>query len=323
MVNILWMTIDRHPDSLKNLIRHQLGSTGWNVFEIPYESIEALADIPLEDIDAVLLAPARYFPPEYMDRLIKCRVLQIWSSGYDKFNIKDAHDRGLTVANNHGSNAISVAEHAILMILGVSRRAPEMHNRVIDGNWVGNDHGMASFSLHGKTLGIVGLGNIGTLVAKRAEALGMKVLFADPGIEISPSTQWKKVSFDQLLQQSDYVTFHVHLAPDTRDMINETNLDLLVKRPFIINVSRGELISYNAAIKALEKGLIKGLAIDAHYEEPTSRDDPLFQFANVFFSPHVAGSTVDSYLNTVNSCLNNMEAVLAGGRACGLIARTG
>jgi len=323
MVNILWMTIDRHPDSLKNLIRHQLGSTGWNVFEIPYESIEALADIPLEDIDAVLLAPARYFPPEYMDRLIKCRVLQIWSSGYDKFNIKDAHDRGLTVANNHGSNAISVAEHAILMILGVSRRAPEMHNRVIDGNWAGNDHGMASFSLHGKTLGIVGLGNIGTLVAKRAEALGMKVLFADPGIEISPSTQWKKVSFDQLLQQSDYVTFHVHLAPDTRDMINETNLDLLVKRPFIINVSRGELISYNAAIKALEKGLIKGLAIDAHYEEPTSRDDPLFQFANVFFSPHVAGSTVDSYLNTVNSCLNNMEAVLAGGRACGLIARTG
>ena len=323
MVNILWMTIDRHPDSLKDLIRDQLGSTGWNVFEIPYESIEALADIPLEDIDAVLLAPARYFPPEYMDRLIKCRVLQIWSSGYDKFNIEDAHDRGLTVANNHGSNAISVAEHAILMILGVSRRAPEMHNRVIDGNWAGNDHGMASFSLHGKTVGIIGLGNIGTLVAARAEAFGMKVLFADPGVEDSPSAKWEKMAFDQLLQQSDYITFHVHLGPETRDLINETNLDLLVKRPFIINVSRGELISYNAAIKALEKGLIKGLAMDAHYEEPTSRDDPLFQFANVFFSPHVAGSTVDSYLNTVNSCLNNMAAVLAGGRAYGLIGRTG
>ena len=84
------MTIDRHPLSLKDLIRSKLVSVGWKVFEVPYESIEALADIPLEDIDAVLLAPARYFPPEYMERLISCKLMQIWSSGYDKFNINDA-----------------------------------------------------------------------------------------------------------------------------------------------------------------------------------------------------------------------------------------
>ncbi|MDA7715946.1 hypothetical protein N8797_01070, partial [Pontimonas sp.] len=178
MIKLLWMTIDRHPESLRTLIREQLTETGWEIFEVSYDSIDAVESVPLEEITAVLLAPARYFPPGYMDRLAQCKLMQIWSSGYDKFNIDDAHSRGIPVANNHGSNATSVAEHTILMMLGVSRRAPEMHNRVITGNWAGNDHGMTSYSLSGKTLGIVGLGNIGTLVAKRAEALGMKIIFA-------------------------------------------------------------------------------------------------------------------------------------------------
>ena len=146
MVKLLWMTIDRHPESLRALIREQLAETGWEVFEVSYDSLEDLGTVPLEAIDAVLLAPARHFPTGYMDRLGQCKIMQIWSSGYDKFNIEDAHDRGILVANNHGSNAISVAEHTILMMLGVSRRAPEMHNRVVTGNWAGNDHGMNSYS---------------------------------------------------------------------------------------------------------------------------------------------------------------------------------
>ncbi|MDA8580154.1 hypothetical protein N9K72_04185 [Pontimonas sp.] len=323
MTKLLWMTIDRHPDSLKALIRDQLSDAGWDLYEVSYDSIDSLKSVPLESIDAVLLAPARHFPVQYMDRLTSCKLMQIWSSGYDKFNINDAHQRGIPVANNHGSNAVSVAEHAILMMLGVSRRVPEMHRRVIDGNWAGNDHGMSSFSLFGKTLGIIGLGNIGSLVAKRAETLGMKVLFTDPGIENSPSSQWRKVAFNELLRQSDYITFHVHLAPETRGMINDSNLDLLVRRPFIINVSRAELVSYPAAMRALEKGLIKGLAMDAHYMEPTASEDPLYRFTNVFFSPHVAGSTVDSYDATIKRCRDNILAALTALQPKGLILEPG
>ena len=319
MVKLLWMTIDRHPESLRALIREQLAATGWEVFEVSYDSLEDMGTVPLEAIDAVLLAPARHFPTSYMDRLGQCKIMQIWSSGYDKFNITDAHDRGILVANNHGSNAISVAEHTILMMLGVSRRAPEMHNRVVTGNWAGNDHGMNSYSLSGKTLGIVGLGNIGTLVAKRAEALGMKITFADPGVKTSPAPGWKKHTFEELLTHSDYVTFHAHLGPKTKNMINSANIGLLKKKPFLINVSRAELIEREALLDALESQAIRGVAIDAHYQEPTKPSDELFSFDNVFYSPHIAGSTVDSYQETVRACVENIRATHQSSTTQGLI----
>jgi len=310
MVKLLWMTIDRHPESLRNLIREQLAETGWGIYEVSYDSIDTIEDVPLEEIDAVLLAPARYFPSEYLDRLSQCKLMQIWSSGYDKFNIEDAHSRGIPVANNHGSNAISVAEHTILMLLGISRRAPEMHDRVITGNWAGNDHGMTSYSLSGKTLGIVGLGNIGTLVAHRAEALGMTIVFSDPGVDFSLSPRWGKKTFDELLGHSDYITFHVHLGPETRNMINSDNVALLKKQPFLINVSRAELIEKKALLDVLESKTIRGVAIDAHYDEPTDPADSLLSHPNVFFSPHVAGSTVDSYLDTINACVLNIARAI-------------
>ena len=320
MKKLLWMTIDRHPDALKALIRNQLFDAGWRVHEVSYDSIDSLESVPLESVDAVLLAPARHFPVRFMDRLTSCKLMQIWSSGYDKFNIVDAHERGIKVANNHGSNAISVAEHAILMMLGISRRAPEMHSRVVTGNWAGNDHGMASYSLAGKTLGIVGLGNIGTLVAHRAEALGMKICFSDPNISRGANAQWSKESFERLLAISDFISFHVHLREDTKNMLNSSNMSQLVKRPFIINVSRAELIEKSGLLGLLESNMIKGLALDAHYLEPTSSDDPLMNHKNVFFSPHVAGSTLDSYQETISACITNIERAVGIGLPRGIIS---
>ena len=311
MTTVLWMTIDRHPESLKALIREHLTEAGFTFFEVSYDNVDQLASIPLEDIEAVLLAPARLFPLEYMDRLTKCVLMQIWSSGYDKFNIGEAKARNIPVANNHGSNATSVAEHTILLMLGVSRRIPEMHERVTSGNWAGNDHGMSSYSLSGKTLGIVGLGNIGTLVAKRAEALGMAIIFSDPGISLSPEDRWPKVDFEELLRSSDYITFHVHLSESTRGMIDKTSIGLLARRPFLINPSRAELIDRSALMSAMQGNLIKGVAIDAHYDEPTDSDDPLFRFPNVLFSPHIAGSTMDSYRDTIEACIQNIQRAVS------------
>ena len=194
-----------------------------------------------------------------------------------------------------------------------------MHNRVITGDWAGNDHGMTSYSLSGKTLGIVGLGNIGTLVAKRAEALGMKIVFSDPRVEESPSPGWGKYVFEELLAESDYVTFHVHLGPKTRNMINSENVALLRRRPFLVNVSRAELIDRGALLQALESQAIRGAAIDAQYQEPTQSSDELFSYDNVFFSPHVAGSTVDSYRDTVRACVDNIRAAAEESGIQGLI----
>lgn len=319
MKTLLWMTIDRHPESLKTLIRERLNSAGFTVFEASYGSLDALSGMPLESVDAVLMAPARYFPTEHMDRLSNCRLIQIWSSGYDKFNINDARERKIPVANNHGANAVSVAEHAILMMLGVSRRIPEMHERVVTGNWEGNDHGMSSYSLNGKTLGVVGLGNIGRLVATRAEALGMTIRYVDPNVDFSPKGSWSRTDFDTLLGVADFLSFHVHLTDTTRGMVNMANIHKLERQPFLINVSRAELIDYDALLFALDNQLVKGVAIDAHYEEPTSQGDRLFSFPNILVSPHVAGSTVDSYYDTINACISNITRALAGEEAHGLL----
>jgi D-3-phosphoglycerate dehydrogenase len=319
MTTVLWMTIDRHPESLKTLIRERLDSQGFEVLEASYDSLDTLSSMPLESVDAVLMAPARYFPTEHMDRLTTCKLIQIWSSGYDKFNIDNARERNIAVANNHGANAVSVAEHAIMMMLGVSRRIPEMHERVITGNWAGNDHGMSSYSLNGKTLGIVGLGNIGRLVATRAEALGMTIRYVDPNVNGSPKGSWVASDFDTLLRVADYLSFHVHLTDTTRGMLNMGNIVQLERQPFLINVSRAELVDYDALLFALENHLVQGVAIDAHYEEPTKPDDPLFSFPNILVAPHVAGSTVDSYYDTIGACISNITRAVAGGEPSGLL----
>lgn len=318
--SLLWMTIDRHPDSLKDLIRRKLAATGSNVHEVSYEEIHNLGDIDLESVNGVLLAPARHIPADYLKRLTSCALMQVWSSGYDKFNIDDARKYHLPVANNHGANATSVAEHTMLLMLGVSRRAPEMHSRVIDGRWEGNDHGMNSYSLKGKTLGIVGMGRIGARVALRATAFGMTVVFTDPGVteEHAPGGT-RKVTWERLLEISDYISLHVHHNDQTRGMINQSAFSQMVRQPFLINASRAELIDKPALLQALEDGIIRGLAIDAHYEEPTSGADPLWTFDSVFASPHVAGSTVDSYEETIDACLANLARAINGEEPSGLL----
>jgi D-3-phosphoglycerate dehydrogenase len=194
-----------------------------------------------------------------------------------------------------------------------------MHERVITGNWAGNDHGMSSYSLNGKALGIVGLGNIGRLVATRAEALGMTIRYVDPNVPVSPEASWLKTNFDDLLGEVDYLSFHVHLNDSTRDILSMANIGKLAKKPFIINVSRAELVNYDALLAALDRGLIKGAAIDAHYEEPTRPDDRLFSFSNVLVSPHVAGSTVDSYYDTIDACLGNITRAVSGEHVQGIL----
>ncbi len=317
---ILWMTIERHPESLKALIRARLNDAGFETHEVAYESIGDLKNVDLESVSGVLLAPARLIPVEQMARLGKCALVQIWSSGYDKFNLADARAQGLPVANNHGANATSVAEQTMLLMLGVSRRAPEMHERVTQGHWEGNDHGMASYSLNGKTLGIIGMGRIGSLVTTRSLAFGMDVIYSDPTVAQSEAPAGaNRVDMDELLERSDYISLHLHHTPETRGMIESSAFARMTRQPFIINASRAELIDKDALLDALRTKQIKGLGLDAHYNEPTSADDELWSYSSVFTSPHVAGSTVDSYAETIDACIANIKRAIAGEKPHGLI----
>lgn len=315
------MTIDRHPAELKNLIRTKLESESFRILEVSYDSPSDLETLPLEDVDAALLAPARKLPVSAIERLAQCKLMQVWSSGYDKFNITDALDAGIPVANNHGANATSVAEQTMMLMLGVSRRAAEMHTRVVKGDWTGNDHGMSSYSLKGKTLGIIGMGRIGSLVASRALAFEMKVVFFDPHVNQARAPgAVTRVEWNTLLTESDYISLHLHHTDTTRGMLNAEAFLMMARQPFIINASRAELIERSDLINALRTGAIRGLGIDAHYDEPTSENDELWSFPSVFASPHVAGSTLDSYLETIDACIANMNRAMSGQMPEGLIS---
>lgn len=243
------------------------------------------------------------------------RLMQLWSSGYDKFNVAGARKYGIPVANNGGANAISVAEHTMLLLLAVARRLPEAHARATTGRWAGNSHGMDMVMLHGKTLSIIGMGNIGRQVARRAQAFGMKVTYydvarLDPAEEAAFGATYRPV--DDLLREADFLTLHLHLNASTAGMIGEREVALLKPGCVIVNVSRSQLIDLKALAPKLQQGHLLGAGFDVFETEPTTGAEPYLKLANVVATPHTAGSTVDTYHMAMRNCMENISRVLAG-----------
>jgi phosphoglycerate dehydrogenase-like enzyme len=308
---ILYLTVRRHPQELRELIRTELREASLEFVEVEYEDLDGFDMATLEDFSAVLLAPARKVPPEVIRGLVNCQLIQIWSSGYEKFDTNFAKELGHKIANNGGANSRSVAEHTMNLLLGVSRRNIEMHHRVISGEWAGNDHGMTSHSLNDKTLGLIGYGKVARIVEELALVFKMKVIFTDIQERLKLNPNYRPL--DTLVKEADYISLHMHLTKQTTGMINNQLFNLMAPRqPFIINVSRAELIDEASLIKALSERSIRGLAMDVHYKEPNLSDSPLYAFRNTLFSPHVAGSTIETYLIAINFCVQNIRRALDG-----------
>ena len=148
----------------------------------------------------------------------------------------------------------------------------------------------------------------------------MDVIYSDPAIAQSEAPAGAtRVDMDELLERSDYISLHLHHTPETRGMIESSAFARMTRQPFIINASRAELIDKDALLDALRTKQIKGLGLDAHYNEPTSPSDELWNYPSVFTSPHVAGSTVDSYAETIDACIANIKRAIAGEKPQGLI----
>jgi phosphoglycerate dehydrogenase-like enzyme len=310
MEKVLYLTLDRHPENLKILIREKLAEFNFELIECNYSEIRNLEFEDLSEISGVLLAPARFLPVNILSRLSNCKLVQIWSSGYDKFNLSDAKSQKLLVANNGGSNAQSVAEHTLALILSVSRKIKSMSEYVENHDWTGNDHGLSANSLYGKTLGIIGFGKIGMKVAAMAQSFGMKVIYHDSVDRKIPMCH--HFSLENLLQSSDYISLHLHLNEETRGIINDANIHNIVKRPYLINVSRAELIDREALKRLVSENKIKGLGIDVYYDEPNdAKDDWMFDIPSVG-TPHIAGSTLETYVSAVNFCAQNLRNAIDG-----------
>ena len=246
----------------------------------------------------------------------KLKLVQLLSAGYDRVDIEAARRAGVPVCNNGGANAVAVSEHAILLMLAVCRRLTWLHGNVVAGRWRGNDvANVRLYELHGRTLGIVGLGTIGKKTARLARAFGMVVQYYDIARLSEDQADTHGVRFrllDELLRTSDLVTLHVPLTPRTKHMIGAAQLKLMKPTAYLINTSRGPVVDEVALHAALSDGTIAGAGLDVFDQEPPEANNPLFRLPNVILTPHYAGPTWDNQYTRFRNGFDNVERVARG-----------
>ena len=270
----------------------------------------------VKDADFIILWPGR-LSDRVLQAAARCRLVQLLSAGYDQMNLRLALDLGIPVANNGGANSVAVAEHTIMLILACYRNLIYHANRVKGGEWrPTEDRNIDLFELEGKTLGIIGMGNIAQKVARRAMAFDSIVQYYDKYTPLTPAGEEafgvKAVSLEDLLRTSDVVTLHVPLTRETRGLIGGEELARMKPTAIIINTSRGGIIEETALVAALRSGLIAGAGLDVLEHEPPSPDDPLPKLDNVIVTPHTAGPTLESIPKRAANSFANIQRVWTG-----------
>lgn len=248
------------------------------------------------------------------------KVVSRTGVGYDAIDVPAATEHGIAVCITPGTNNVAVAEYAFGLMLAAARRLIENHNEVIRGGWTRHQ----GRDLAGSTLGIIGLGNIGKELARRARAFDMKVIAFDPiqDIAFARSHGITYVPLDDLYRESDFVSLHLFLDAATRHIVNAERLALMKPRAYLINTSRGGTVDQDALYQALKERRIAGAALDVFEHEPLETNSHLRELDNVYLAPHVAGQTFNTALATGMMAAESVVKVLKGERpSCAVNAR--
>ncbi|MDP6706798.1 MAG: 2-hydroxyacid dehydrogenase [Alphaproteobacteria bacterium] len=272
-----------------------------------YEAALAEADYLVGFVDATIQEPL-------YAKASKLKLIQMLSAGYDRADIEAARRGGVPVANNGGANAVAVSEHAILLMLAVSRRLVAQHANVVAGRWRGNTTPRLH-ELSGKTLGIVGLGTIGKKTARLASAFGMRILYYDIARLAEDQADALGVEFRllaELLRASDVVSLHVPLNESTQGMIGAPELALMAPSAILVNTSRGPVVEEDALVAALRTGALAGAGLDVLTDEPPPADHPIFALDNVVLTAHMAGPTWESNTSRIRNAFDNVQRVARG-----------
>ena len=268
----------------------------------------------VQDADFLIL-----FPGQISERVLRSaphlKLIQLVAAGYDSMDVNLCRELGIPVANNGGANSIDVAEHTIGLILGFYRRLIELDRNVRADRWRDIDTGSSTYTINGKTVGIVGLGNIGKRVARLLRAFGTRILYYDqypPVGDIESELGVTRMELDDLLRESDIVTVHLPLTHETRGIIGRHELSLLKPTAVLVNTCRGPIVDEVALTEVLSEGRILGAALDVLEQEPPAPDNPLLKLNNVLLTPHVAGVTYDTWTRRGEFVFRNLQRVWEG-----------
>jgi len=262
---------------------------GWNV--VTADQI-APGGLPAElaDADALIVRSAVQADAALMAAAPRLRIIGRAGVGVDNIDATEATRRGIVVMNTPGANAVAVAELTLGLMIAMTRSIPRANASMHAAKW--DKKSLQGSELRGKTLGIVGLGRIGLEVARRAKAFGMTLLGYDPFVApvIARENGVTLVPIDEIFSESDFLSLHVGLTPQTEGLINKHSLAIMKPGIRIVNCARGELIVDEALAEAIKSGHVAGAALDVFRSEPL-KDSPYFELDNVLLSPHIAGST--------------------------------
>lgn len=267
-------------------------------------------DAELDGVSAAVIGIGHRWDAERFARFPDLRVISRMGIGYDNVELDAARAAGVVVCNGPDSPTVSTAEHAMALMLSITKELPIQQTRAGDG--LGGPAIATALELDGATLGLVGLGRIGARVAVAAQALGMRVVAHDPGLSTSPIDGVTLVGLDELYATAHVISLHAPAIPATHHMIDADSLAKMRDGVYIVNCARGPLIDHDALLAALDSGRVAGAALDVTEPEPLPVGHRLLTRPDVIVTPHIASSTAVGRRRLFEHAVDNALAVLDG-----------
>lgn len=245
----------------------------------------------------------------------RLKLFQLLSAGHDWLDLDLFRRCGIPVAANDGSNAVSTAEHTVLLMLALLKQLPQHHLATTGGTWLAMEKTLQLRELRGKVVGLLGFGRIAQHVANRLRAFGAAVLYhkpqrAAPELEQAAGAEYR--TLDDLLKASDILSLHLPLRNDTRGIIDGRALSLMRPGSWLVNTARGALVEETALIAALTSGHLAGAGLDVFAHEPIEPESPLLRLPSVVLTPHIAGVTLDAWTHRMQAAWGNVARIASG-----------
>jgi D-3-phosphoglycerate dehydrogenase len=307
------------PTKPRVLVKEKIGDSGVALLrehfdvELGIDWEDGELERRIGEYEGILIRSATKMTADLIDRAGRLQVIGRAGVGVDNVDVAAATQRGIVVANAPESNVVTAAEHTMALLLALARNIPQAHGALTEGKWDRSKY--SGVELYEKTLGVLGFGRIGQLVAERARGFGMRVLAFDPFVSAERYKELrvdKAENPDELYAQADFITIHLPKSPETEGWLNAEAFAKMRDGVRVLNVARGGLIDEAALKDALDSGKVAGAALDVFPSEPMT-ENPLFSYPNVIVTPHLGASTAEATDRAGYQSAEQIVAALSGG----------
>ena len=288
---------------------------GYTVKTLDDASTERLLD-EVTDAEYLLVSGRLPIDKAVLDAAPHLKMIQRTGVGIEMLDLNIIQQRGIPVYVNVAVNARSVAEHTLTLILALLKRLPQINTKTHNCVWMKQQQGITTHELYEKTVGLVGMGSIGRIVATMLKSFGAKVFYTDvvrqnDEVEAKLGLTYCN-SYESMLPQCDILSFHCPLTKENTEMLNKRTLSMMKDNSIVVNTARGKLINPDDLYEALTSGHIKAAALDTHYEEPLKESYKLAELDNVILTPHIGGLSFEAFVRMITASMENIKAFEEG-----------